>query len=231
MKRAIGGTECGSCAALFRPELAEDLARYANATDLWLRLVHGIERPRTVAMSRGLDAEPRLRKALVDAYGFKLQHHERPWIVRHPRYEWATCSPDDVVDGEPLLIEIKSTSVYARHKGWGRPETDEIPPLYMTQVQWTMEILDLPKCLVFTGFGRDWKDPETGEHQFLYEETLPFIVERDREVASMLLGYAERFVKEYVETRKPPPLPPLNNKRAFARLLKGSTECQTATEA
>lgn len=218
MKRGIGGTECGSCAAFYRPELAPDLAKYSNATDLWLRLVHGLERKRTKVMTRGLDAEPRLRKALVDAYGFELEEHSRPWIVRHPRYEWASCSPDDVVKGQPLLIEIKSTSVYARSK-YGAVESDVIPPLYLAQVQWTMEILDLPRALVFVGFGRDWTD-EHGQSQFLYEETVPYFVDRDRELASMLLGYAERFIKEFVETRQPPPLQPMHNRRAFAKLMK-----------
>lgn len=227
-RRGIGGTECGAPVALYRPELAPELAKYANASDLWMRLLHGIERPRSAVMGRGIDAEPRLRKALQEAYGYEMVAKPEKWIVRHPRHEWATCSPDDVVKGEPLLIEIKSTSVFARHK-WGRPESDEVPLLYNTQVQWSMEILDLPRCLVFVGFGKDHKDAETGAHQFYFDETLPYIVERDREVASMLLGYAECFVKEFLETRKPPPLTPVNNRRQFSRLLKEQTWKTEAT--
>lgn len=233
MKRGIGGTECGLPAAFYKPELAPELAKYANVSDLWMRLLHGIERPRTAVMERGLDAEPRLRKALVDAFGYTLEQHERPWVVQHPKYAWATCSPDDKVAGEPLLIEIKSTSTFARAK-WGRPESDEIPMLYGAQVQWCLEILDLPRCLVFVGFGRDWKDPETGAHQFLFEETLPYVVERDRELAATLLSYAERFVTEFIDGRQPPPIAPVHNKRAFSRLMKGEAwtpAAEAATEA
>jgi hypothetical protein len=231
-RRGVGGTDVGPTVAYYRPELAPELAKYANATDVAMRLIYGIERPRTAVMSRGLDAEPRLRKAYLDAYGGELE--ERPWVVQHPLNPWATCSPDDVSCGPSpfggrLLVEYKSTSIFARHK-WGDAEGDEVPPLYGLQVQWCLEILDLPLAHLFVGFGRDFVD-ENEQHQFLYEETRRYVIPRDRELAAMALGYCAKFQAEYIECRKLPPLAPVQNKRAYSQLLKGSHPCQQKSEA
>jgi hypothetical protein len=88
-----------------------------------------------------------------------------------------------------------------------------------------MEILDLDVCHLFVGFGRDYE--EDGEHKFLYEETRRFIVPRDRELAAMAFAYCQRFQTDFIERRKLPPLAPVNNKRAFSQLMKGSHPCQT----
>ena len=213
--RRIGGTDVGPIISLYRPEMAAELAKYANATDVWLRLVHKVERPKTAVMQRGIDAEPRLRKAFIDAYGLAMADKPMPWVVAHPTFPWATCSPDDVSGS--LLVEYKSTSTFARHK-WGDPDSDVIPSVYNLQVQCCMEILDLPLAHVFVGFGRDYE--ENGEQQFLYEQTVRYIVARDRELAEMALGYCQKFHDEFVEGRKPPPLAPVSNKRDFARLMK-----------
>ena len=233
-RRGTGGTDVGPIVAMYRPELAAELAKYANATDVAMRLLFDIERPRTAVMSRGLDAEPRLRRAYLDAYGGILEEHPRPWVVQHPLNPWATCSPDDVSCGPSpfggrLLVEYKSTSIFARHK-WGDAESDEVPPLYGLQVQWCLEILDLPLAHLFVGFGRDFQ--ENGTHQFLYEETRRYVIPRDRELAAMALGYCARFQAEFIECRKLPPLAPVHNKRAYSQLLKGKPWKPTeATEA
>lgn len=219
-RRGVGGTDVGPIVALYMPHLADELAKYATASDVWLRIVHDIERPRTAVMGRGIDAEPRLRRAYLDAYGGTFDEKPTPWIVPHPRFPWATCSPDDVVtrDGERRLVEYKSTSIFARHK-YGDAETDAIPYAYLLQTQWCMEILDLDACDVFVGFGRDFKD-EHDAHQFLYESTARYLVQRDRELAAMCLDLCGRFQRDFVETRRPPSVAPASNKRAFARLLK-----------
>lgn len=231
-RRGIGGTDVGPIVAMYRPELAPELAKWANATDVAMRVAFNIERPRTKVMSRGLDAEPRLRRAYLDAFGGGLAFRPEKWIVTRPERSWATCSPDDVWCGpnsERVLVEYKSTSIFARGK-WGEAESDEIPMLYALQIQWCLEILDLNHAHLFVGFGRDMTD-EHGEHQFLYEQTARYQIPRDRETAAMALDYCARFQKDFIECRKLPPLTPVNNKRAYSQLLKGSHPCQTQTEA
>jgi hypothetical protein len=231
-RRRTGGTDVGPIVALYRPELAPELAKWANATDVAMRLIYEIERPRTAVMSRGLGAEPRLRKAYLDAYGgngtWAFVAKPEKWIVPHPALPWATCSPDDArTDG--VLVEYKSTSIFARHK-WGDAESDEVPPLYGLQVQWCLEILDLPRADLFVGFGRDFTD-ENEQHQFLYEETRVFHIDRDRELAAMAIDYCQRFQTDFIEGRKLPPLAPVHNKRAYSQLLKGTHPCLTQTAA
>lgn len=227
-RRGVGATDVGPVVSYYRPALAADCAKYANATDVAMRLLYDIERPRSKVVARGLDAEPRLRKAYVDAYGMALVARPEKWIVQHPRLPWASCSPDDVTVGD-VLVEYKSTSIFARHK-YGDAETDEVPPLYGLQVQWAMEILNLDLAHVFVGFGRDFDD-EHGAPQFLYEETRRFVVPRDRELAAMCVDYCTQFHVEFIEGRKLPPLAPVNNRRAYSQLLKGQHPCQTQTAA
>lgn len=232
LKRAIGGSDLASVCAYYRPEFAAEWAKWATAADVWMRLVHDIERPRTAVMERGINAEPRLRKAYLDAYGGEMMHKPSPWIERHPQLPFVTVSPDDVWLESKLrevgvYVEFKSTSVFARHK-YGDAESDVVPDSYGLQVQLGLEILDLDVGHLFVGFGRDFKD-ESGEPQFLYEESRRFIIHRDRELMAMALGYAERFHTEHVATRKPPSVEPKSNKRAWTRLLK--EESWKATEA
>jgi len=236
MRRGLGGTDVGPVVSFFRPELAATCAKYANATDVWMRLVHGIERPRNKAMARGIDAEPRLRKVYLDHLNaqpdlFRFRHHPTPWIVVHPQQAWASCSPDDVAEDASggWLVEYKSTSIFGRHK-WGDEGTDQIPDLYNLQVNWCCEILDLPHWEVVAGFGRDFED-EHGNHQFLYEKTALFRGERDRDVAAMCLELCGRFQREFIEPRKLPPLTPINNRRVYSQLLKGEAWTPQATEA
>lgn len=246
MKRGIGGSDLAAVCAYYRPQFADEWSKWATAADVWMRLVHDIERPRTAVMQRGIDAEPRLRRAYLDAYGGAMWGPKpTPWILQHPRLPFVTVSPDDVwhessahLDGEgidgdeaPTYVEFKSTSIFARGK-YGDAESDAIPDAYGLQVQLGLEILDLEVGHLFVGFGRDTKD-ESGAPQFLYEETRRFVIHRDRELMAMALAYAEKFHAEHVATRMPPRCEPRNNIRAWKRLLKEEAwkPTEAATEA
>lgn len=236
MKRGIGGSDLASVCAYYRPEYAAEWAKWATAADVWMRLVHDIERPRTAVMQRGIDAEPRLRQAYLDAYGGSMVDKPTPWIVRHPRLPFVSVSPDDVwcesatgcIGNLPhTYVEFKSASVFGRHK-YGDPETDAIPDAYGLQVQLGLEILDIEVGHLFVGFGKD-ATAEDGTKRFFYSETARYVIQRDRELMAMALGYAERFYAEHVATRKPPSVEPKNNIRAWKRLLK--EQSWKATEA
>jgi hypothetical protein len=95
-RRGIGGTDLASVCALYLPQYADEWARWSTAADVWMRLVHDVERPRTAIMQRGLEAEPRLRRAFLDAYGGAFRERPEKWIVRHPRLSFVSVSPDDV---------------------------------------------------------------------------------------------------------------------------------------
>lgn len=223
-RRGIGGSDLAAVCAYYKPERAEEWAHWATAADVWMRLVHDVERPRTAAMSRGLDAEPRLQRAYLDHYGGSLEHHERPWILQHPRAPYVSVSPDDVwvtPEGERVYVEWKTRNDWAEGKRpiFGRPGTDEVPADYAMQVHLNLDILDLERAVLFVGFGKETPD-EMGAKPFLYSRTEPYFIDRDRELVQFALTYAERFYAEHVVTGRPPSVEPKNNLRKWRALLK-----------
>lgn len=230
MKRGIGGSDLASVCAYYKPEYAETWAHWGTAADVWMRLVHDIEKPRTSSMTRGLDAEPRLRKAWLNEFGGELEHHERPWVVRHSHLPFVSVSPDDiwVRDGERVYIEWKTRNTWAEKKRpmFGPPGTDEAPAEYALQVQLNLDILNLERGILFAGFGCETPDG-SGAKPFLYSHTAPYFIDRDRDLLAFALGYAERFHKEHILTRTPPSVAPRNNLVEWKRLLKEQS-CQTA---
>lgn len=50
-------------------------------------------------------------------------------IVRHPSVEWL-CSSPDAEAGEDVVVEVKTA---AMRKGWGEPNTDQVPEHYLVQ--------------------------------------------------------------------------------------------------
>lgn len=236
-KRGIGGTDLAAVCAYYLPNVGPEWTKYCTAADVWMRLVHDVERPRTAIMQRGIDAEPRLRKVYLDVYGGAMMPKPKPWVVPHPRLPFVSVSPDDVWIRDfdfRCYVEIKSTNIFALYpppgrppSKWGPAESDVVPESYGLQVQLGLEILDMDVAHLFAGFGRDTK--ENGEPAFLYEETRRYVIHRDRELMAMALGFAERFHEEHIRTRQPPSVEPRDNKRAWKRLLKGETWKPTET--
>jgi hypothetical protein len=232
-RRFIGGTDLGACIAYYRPDL-ESFSPYQTAADLWIRLCHETERPPTAAMKRGLDAEPRLQRAYLDAYGGLLEAHPRPWRVMHPRLPFVGCSPDDVWVS-PVITDVSMQRIYLEWKTanwftlypppgraptkWGDSETDCIPPGYNLQVQLNLECLNLEQAHLFVGFGTDETDDD-GAKRFLYRETRLYPIQRDRELMALALSYAEKFHTEHIATRTPPRCEPKDNLRLWKRLMK-----------
>ena len=223
-RRGIGGSDLAAVCAYYKPEKADDWAHFATAADVWMRLVHGIEKPRSATLQRGLDAEPRLRRAYLDAFGGSLEHHARPWVVTHPRAPYVSVSPDDVwltPEGERVYCEWKTRNRFAEMKRpmFGEPGTDQAPDAYALQVQLNLDILGLKRGVLFVGFGCETPDG-AGAKPFLYSQTAPYFIERDPELLEFALHYAERFHTEHILTRRPPSVEPKENIRAWKRLLK-----------
>ena len=213
-QRRIGATDAAPIVAFYRPEMAH-LAKWSSAADVYFRLVHGVSKPRTKPMARGIAAEPQLRAIYASTIGQPLPA-KHPIVCRHEAHPWATSSPDDVAEAEGgglVVIEYKSTSVYAR-KSWGEPLTDLIPDSYLCQVAWNCEVVDAPFWHLLVGFGVD------SDEGFGFLESVPYQGERDRELGALLLECGERFQRDFIDRRMPPPVAPVANKRVISRLLK-----------
>jgi hypothetical protein len=239
-RRGIGGTDLSAVCAYYCPWLPPSWSKYVTAADVWMRLVHGVQRPSTAVMKRGQLAEPRLRRAYLDAYGGQMRLKPEPWIVHHPSLPFVTVSPDDVwspnAGMDQTYVEFKSTSIFALYppagrppSEWGDPESDVVPDAYGMQVQLGLEILDMETAHLFAGFGKDAKD-DAGEPAFYYSETRRYVIHRNRDAMTKALALAERFHTEHIATRKPPSVEPRNCLRDWKRLTKEQS-CTTSSEA
>lgn len=220
--RKIGSTDIACIAALYEPALAIDLPKHKTAADVWFRLLTGKDGPSNPRMARGNAVEASLlscyRAHVGPAWRPKLADGEW-WLVKHPRYPWATCSPDAFDCSPPphLVVEMKSQSVWARNQ-WGTPGTDKLATRFQYQLAWSMACCDVDMAHLLVAFGHDAKDAH-GHPEFLIEDTAVYFAERDAELESRLLGYGERFMNDFVLTGKPPPVKPAHHRTAMKQLL------------
>lgn len=209
--RKIGGTEAGALLAFYNVGF-DDLAKYSTAADVFMRLVHGISKPKTSRMSRGLRVEPVLRQIYEREFG---PCGEPPGVIAHPNEPWFTCSPDGLNHG--VVVEYKTTSIWAM-KNWGDPLTDHVPGAYLTQCLWNCFLCDRPEAHLLVAFGKDFVNDD-GEDDFSFTETRIYVVKRDAEIEARLVAACSRFVEEHLKTGVPPNVEPRANKLEYRRIL------------
>lgn len=223
--RQTGSTDVAAMLAYYTPGL-EHLAKRKNATDVFLRIVHKIDYPMppsATGMRRGLSEEPASRTAYNERVGksWRPVPHDQPFIVPHPSIPWATCSPDDLI--EDGVLEMKTTNAWDL-KNWGRPMTDEIPQIYIPQCAWLLACTNTSKAHVWLTIGKDLKDENKKPIFAVTEPRRLYIYNRDLEFEQMLIDAAGRFQAEHIETRIPPPMAPVKNRRKFKKLMKSTEE-------
>lgn len=173
------------------------LNKYCGPIALWLDKTGKVpivveESPQTV---RGKLFEP----WLLDRYEERiLNTDEKLWrnsedkFFVHPDYDFVTATPDGYVvapDNEILrLVEIKTAGHRVAWK-WGSQRSDLIPPDYMVQVQWQMEVMDVDHCDVYA---------------LVDEEERLYCVERNHEFGKILMQQAKEFWA-YVQAEEIPP--------------------------
>lgn len=209
-RRYIGSGDIGPILALYHPEMTS-LAKYVNATDCWLRIVHGIKQPPNARMTRGLDYEPIARAQYRATVG---PVSEPPGVIQHPKHAWACASPDGFI-GNDGIAEYKTTTIYSR-ESWGEPGTDLVPDGYNAQVQWMFEATDRTWAHCLVAFGADGPKDSPG---FTVHETAIYELHKDDELCAEMVKCGRRFWSEFVETKMPPQATPMHNKRDFKRLL------------
>lgn len=180
-KLGIGGSEIGAVAGL---------SPYAGPIDVWRAKVEGYSLEETKPMKRGRILEPALADWYAEDTGALL---EVAPTLRHPTSAVALATPDRFASlaGERWVLELKTANFRTLHQ-WGEAGTDEVPQHYLAQVAWEMACADLERAdLAVLIAGDDFR---------------VYRIQRDREMEAMLLEEAERFWKDYVLTRTPPPI-------------------------
>lgn len=141
----------------------------------------------------------RLEPAIADA--FAQQHpelmlypaglyasRERPWQMATPD-RLATDGPGDDIGSRLLgLVELKHP--YSWH-GWGDEGTDDVPPAYMAQCLWQLDVMDLDLCRLAA---------YTRHQMRVYQ------IRRDVEGADADLEMMRQRAQEFLTMDEPPPL-------------------------
>lgn len=120
----------------------------------------------------------------VEVHG-TMQHRERPWMKATPDglvYERAEVFPNHG-------LEIKCHTVHLAYL-YGAPGSDEVPDYELTQCTWNMGVTELPRWDLIA---------------FIDGQPIDYVIDQDRNLMDLLRLKAERFLRDHVQTREPPP--------------------------
>ncbi len=119
-------------------------------------------------MRWGTRLEPLVRQEYADRTGRAVALPDG--LLRHPRYDWMLATVDGLTD-DGRLLEVKTARTA---EGWGEPGTDEVPQVYLIQVQHYLTVTALPVADVAVLIGgqdfRIYEVPADAELQELIVE-------------------------------------------------------------
>lgn len=198
-KRRIGGSDIAKLLGL---------SPYGGPLEVYRRIVEEHDEPWNPRMERGAAMEPALRAHGQRMFGFELEDRESD-IHAHPELDFAWAQIDDLArwDGQPVVVDYKSTSEFA--KGWGADGTDDVPEHYRCQMAWELLCSDRELGLLVTGFGRDVEGPEI----FQLNTIVTYQIQRDPVFESLCVQTAKDFWLTHVLPRIPPASTPIKKKR------------------
>jgi len=135
---ALGGSEIAAVLGL---------SRWESRFSLWHRKAGTIGPQPTNAE---MDAGTRLEDAICQR--FADDHPElkvrRAGTYRAKDRPWQIANPDRLVTGNGHGRAILETKLALYPDEWGTPGTDEIPPYYLTQCRWYLDVFDAQTCWV-----------------------------------------------------------------------------------
>lgn len=178
--KMIGGSDAAALAGVHP---------YKRPIDVWRRIVEGYDTPDNAAMKRGRRLEPIIREMFAEETGLTLLG---PRTFRSPKFDWLRASLDDVakVDGEEQVVEFKSVNARAAQRYGDGP--DDLPEEHICQVQFYLGVSGWHLAHLAALIGGD----ELKHYRLL----------ADKELQSVLFDACSRFWKDYVLTKRPPPV-------------------------
>jgi predicted phage-related endonuclease len=166
---------------------------YAKALDVYRAKVEGYQIEVTPPMERGIFLEDGCIRWYSHRTGAPVR---QVGTIRHPSNAIVMCTPDGIAQhpGEEVDLSIKVPGPYVREQ-WGEPGTDEVPDAYNIQVQWEMSPLG-----ILYGIRRSHiAAPLDGDLAI-------FHVQADEELQGFLIQEGEKFWRDHVLAKVPPPL-------------------------
>lgn len=135
------------------------LSKWNSAVDVWLEIKEEIdpgfckkngfakpEKKESPFLSWGLAFEDAICAKIEEIHGVKVVNREHEYSNSDGTQ---TCHVDGEIDGEPLLVENKTTSTWAFRDEYGDEDSDVIPENYSIQVQHNMMLSGCVSCWLF----------------------------------------------------------------------------------
>jgi len=202
-RTGIGGSECGIVAGL-APEHWD-----TDALDVYLGKVQERPRKESEGMWLGSAMEPILAERYrLDHPGVQVRRNGRTF--QHKKHKWMLATPDGFAvpqDGERYGLEFKVVLSYDESKMWGE-SGDEVPHVYLCQVQWYMEVLGLDR----------W-DFQAFVAPFRQNRFRVYTIERSQALIDKLIELCGAFWHENIVKRTPPEPSGKNASRAALQAL------------
>ncbi len=182
------------------------LSRYSGPINVYREKVDGFDFGDSEPAEIGTEAEPLISRLFEKRTGKKLEHSA---TLTHPKYKWATATPDRFITGEPGIVELKNVGYHAMVAGaWDLEEEDGVPDDYRAQVIWQTGIV--------RAHGVDVREAYVaallGGNAFRV-----FRVAFDQDFFDDLLTIGWAFVSKHLRPKIPPPLDGTEESRAFLR--------------
>ncbi len=137
-KSGIGGSDASAILGL---------SPWKSPMDIWLDkkgLLEEAPDPKRDAMREfGLEAEPFIARKYEEQTGRKLRKLFLHGIVRDSQCDFLLGSPDRLVFGEPIGVELKTENIF--QDNFGEPGTDQVPMHYLVQCAWYMMLTAYPE--------------------------------------------------------------------------------------
>lgn len=183
-KLGIGGSEVGALVGL-NP--------FAGPFEIYMNKTEGRAFEGNAHTERGEFLEDGTAKWWAHRNKAELSN---PGTIRHPTKAIVMCTPDRLAkfaDGSMLDLSVKVPSRRSQEH-WGEPGTDDVPEAYLAQVQWELFILEelvgIREAVIVAPF----------------DDLACYPVKADPELQGMLVDAAEKFWRDHVEPRRPPPV-------------------------
>lgn len=176
----IGGSEIAAVAGL---------SPYATPLDIYLRKVE----PQPDVPNFHKERGTYLERGLIDWYADRKGFVVKPApTMRHPRHKHVLATPDAIVfDGSGRrTLEVKFPHWRSADE-WGPDGTDEVHEMYVPQMMFEAACAETPLADAAAFINGD-----------LRSYSVPF----DEELSETLCELAERFWRDHVEKRVPPPI-------------------------
>lgn len=180
--RRLGGSEVAAVLGL---------SKWQSPFSLWHRKAGNVpEQPDSLVMSMGRLLEQVIGRAFVERHPELRVCRTGTWV--HRDRPWQLGSPDWIAyqaGHEPVIVEGKTVD---DDWEWGEEGTDGIPPYYLTQCRWYLDVFGFQRCHLMALFlrGREFRE---------------YIIEADPADQAFMRRRGEAFLAS-IAADEPPPL-------------------------